>query len=176
MEQIVNIEHRLTAVEHKCEQNAQEINDLKPIIKEINIRPEDIEDVTENGKTEAYISFLDMRENVDPGVSEVMYSKLVVEVGYSEAFVFIVSQKFADYLSNEGILKPASDWTDMESYNGYCISLENCKVLEDIGIDTSDLYIGITELRERDGKSARDKNIPKQENGIKFAKFLLDKR
>lgn len=49
MEQIVNIEHRLTAVEHKCEQNAQEINDLKPIIKEINIMSKTMVQLVEQG-------------------------------------------------------------------------------------------------------------------------------
>ena len=117
-----------------------------------------------------------MSENNDPQYFEAMSAKMMIEVGYTEAFVFLMSQKFADYMSDAGVFKPTSDWTEAESYNGYCISLKNCEVLETIGIDTSDLYIGIVELRERDGKSALNKNLPKQENGIKFAKFLLDKR
>ncbi len=137
---------------------------------------ENIDDVTGNGKSEAYISFLDMSENSNPQITEAMYNKLLIETGYTEAFVFIVSQKFADYLSDEGVLKPASDWTEMETYDGYCVSLKYCEILQNIGIDTSDLYLGITELRERDGKSACEKNLPKQENGIKFAKFLLNER
>lgn len=35
-QQTINFEHRLTAVEHKAEQNGREIEELKPIIKEIN--------------------------------------------------------------------------------------------------------------------------------------------
>ena len=139
----------------------------------LDIVRKNIDDVTENAENEAYISYLNMSENINPQITEVMYNKMIIEAGYTEAFIFLVSQKFADYLSNEGVFKPSSDWTEEDSYNGYCMSLKDCGILQNIGIDTSDLYLGIVELRERDGKSAREKNLPKQENGIKFAKFLL---
>ena len=135
---------------------------------------EKIDDVTENGKTEAYINYLDMSENGDPQYMEAMHTKMMIETGYTEAFVFLVSKKYADYMSEVGVFKPSSEWTDSESYNGYLINLENCEILKDLGIDTGDLYLGIVNFRERDKKSEIEKNRPKQKNGIKFAKFLLN--
>lgn len=135
---------------------------------------ENIDDVTQNGKTEAYINYLDMSENGDPQYMEAMHTKMMIESGYTDAFVFLVSKKYADYMSELGVFKPASEWTDSESYDGYTVNLQNCEILENCGIDTSDLYLGIVNFRERDKKSQIEKNRPKQENGIKFAKLLLN--
>ena len=87
-----------------------------------------------------------------------------------------MTKKYADQLSEEGIFEKSESWTSLPSYNGYCISLETCTKLKEIGVDTSDLYIGVIKLRESDKKSAREKNRPKQENGIKFAKLLINER
>ena len=100
---------------------------------------ENIDDITENGKPEAYVTYLDMGEHGDPQYAQAMFSKFAVEMGYTESFVFLVSKKYADQLSEEGIFEEASNWTSIPSYNGYCMSLENCEILEEIGIDTSDL-------------------------------------
>lgn len=141
-----------------------------------NIICENIEDVTCNGKNEAYITYIDMGENIDPQYSQAMYTKMTIEAIYTDSSVFLMSKKYADYMFENGILMPASSWTDAESYNGYAVSLENCEILENIGIDTSDLYAGVVNLRADDKEQLREKNRKKQENGVKFAKFLLDKR
>lgn len=137
---------------------------------------ENIDDITENGKPEAYVTYLDMGEHGDPQYTQAMFAKYSVEMGYTESFVFLVSKKYADQLSEEGIFEEASTWTSIPSYNGYCVSLEDCEILKEIGIDTSDLYVGVLKIRERDKASVRVKNRPKQENGIKFAQFLISKR
>ena len=133
-----------------------------------------IQDVTKNGVTDAYVLYLDMGEEDEPQFMEAMQTKMMVEVGYTEGFVFLVSKKYADYMSEIGVSMPSSDWTEAESYNGYCIDLKGSKILENTGIDTSDLYLGVVAMRERDKEKDRKKNLPKQENGIKIAKLLID--
>ncbi len=137
---------------------------------------ENIDDITENEKTEAFVTVLDMAENSDPQYMQAMFTKYSVEMGYTESFVFLVSKKYADELSSIGIFEESENWTTFPSYNGYCISLENCTALKEIGVDTSDLYVGVIKLRERGKESERAKKLPQQENGIKFAKFLISKR
>lgn len=133
-----------------------------------------ISDVTENGKNEAYVNYLYVDESGDPQYFEAINTKMMVETGYTDAFIFLVSKKYADYMSELGVFKPASEWTDRPSYNGFCISLENCEILKNQGFDTSDLYLGIVELREREKAKERENHRPMQENGISFAKFLLN--
>ena len=135
-----------------------------------------IDDINENGKNQAYVTVLDMGEDADPQYTQAIYTKYSVEAGYTESFVFLVSKKYADILSEEDIFEKSENWTSAPSYNGYCISLDNCAVLKEIGIDTSDLYLGIIRLRDREKEAEREKKLPYQRNGIKFAKFLIDKR
>ena len=137
---------------------------------------ENIDDVTENGKKEVYVAQFDMGEHNDPQYTQAMFAKYSVEAMYTDSFVFLMSKKYADELSDAGIFEKSEIWTSAPSYNGYCVSLEACTKLEEIGIDTSDLYIGVIKIRERDRESEREKNRPKQENGIKFAKFLINER
>lgn len=141
-----------------------------------DVASENIDDVTDNGKNEALVSYLYMNESDDPQYFEAVSTKMMAETGYTDAFIFLVSKKYADYMSDLGGFKPASEWTEFPSYNGYCVSLADCEIIKKLGIDTTDLYMGIVELRERDKKSEREKNRLKQDNGIKFAKFLLEKR
>ena len=135
---------------------------------------ENIDDVTENGKKEANINYIDMSENNDPQYIQAMHTKMMIELGYTDSFVFLISKKYSDVIRDNEMLIPASDWTKKESYDGYVISLNDCEILQNLGIDTNDLYIGIVSLRESDSKKNTEKNRPKQENGIKFAKFLLN--
>lgn len=137
---------------------------------------ENIDDITGNGKSEAHITLLDMGEHGDPQYTQAMYTKYTIEMGYTESFVFIVSEKYANELGESGIFEPSENWTDIPSYNGYFISLENCTKLQEIGINTDDLYVAVMKIRERDKKAVREKNRLIQENGIKFAKFLINAR
>ncbi|MCR4720001.1 MAG: hypothetical protein K5768_10270 [Firmicutes bacterium] len=154
--------------EHQISEEAS--NALTALIEE------NIDDVTENGKKEAYVTLLDMKENPDPQYTQAMYTKYSVEMAYIESFVFLMSKKYADELSDMGVFEASENWTSAPSYNGYCISLEDCTALKEIGIDTGDLYLGIIKLKEQEKVSEREKKLLQQENGIKFAKFLISKR
>lgn len=144
------------------------ISALTPLIEE------NIDDVTGNGKNEAFVTYLDMGDRSDPQYTEAMYTKFSVEMGYTESFVFLVSKKYADILTEAGAFEEAKNWCNKPSYDGYCVSLADCAVLKELGIDTNDLYIGVIKMRERDRQKEREENIPKQNNGIKFAKFLVN--
>lgn len=148
--------------------SADALNSLPAIIEE------HIDDITENEKTEAYVTYLDMRESSDPQYTEAMVTKYSVELGYSEAFVFLVSQKYADNVIDAGAFEEAKSWCSADAYRGFCVSLKDCGYLKDIGIDTDDLYVGIVKMREHYKSSVREKNLPKQENAIKFARFLIN--
>ena len=137
---------------------------------------DNIDDVTANGKTQAYLNYIYMGEENDPQYMQAMYTKFSVEMGYTEAFVFLVSKKYADTLIDAGAFEPATNWCSVQAYRDCCVSLEGCEYLHNIGINTDDLYLGIIKMRERDKESEREKNKPKQENGIKFAKFLISER
>lgn len=137
---------------------------------------ENIDDVTENEKKQAFVTVLDMGDNSDPQYTQAMFAKYSVEIGYTDSFVFLVSKKYADSLIDAEIFEECENWTAAPSYKGYCVSLEDCSALKEIGMDTSDLYVGVIKLREREKASVISKKQSQQKNGIKFAKFLIDKR
>ena len=141
----------------------------------IALMEKNIDDVTENGRNEAYVTYIDMGERNDPQYVQAMRTKYAVELGSTEAFLFLVSREYADELIDGEILVKAENWCDAPSYRGYCIDLSDCAALKEIGINTDDLYACIIKIRETN-ESKREKLVPKQENGIKFAKFLIDKR
>ena len=152
--------------EHMISDNASDA--LRELIEE------HIVDVGKNGSPEAYVKVIDMSENADPQYTQAMYTKYSVEMAYTDSFVFILSKKYADTLSEEEIFEKAESWTDVPSYNGYCINLEGCKALDELGIDTNDLYLGIIKLRETKKESERNNKLLQQENGIRVANYLID--
>ena len=149
--------------------SSESIDSLTALIQD------NIDDITGNGKNEAYVTYLDMGESSDPQFVQAMQTKYMVEIGYGESYIFLVSKEYADRLIDTEVFEVSTSWTDKASYKGYCISLEGNKLLEDAGFDTSDLYIGIVKLRENDRKSEREKNITKQANAIRFAQYLVSK-
>jgi len=129
-------------------------------------------DITGNDKKEAFLFFLNMADLSDPQMAQAMQTKLMIEAGCSESYVFIVSKQYADYFEGSGEFLKTSEWTDKESINGEVISLKDCEKLKNLGVDTEDLYIGIRNIREDEKK---DENAgKKQKNEIEFAKYLLD--
>ena len=136
---------------------------------------ENIDDVTQNGKTEAYVLYLDMGERNDPQYVQAMQTKYAIEMGNTESFVFLISKDYADLLTEGEILVKAEDWCDAPSYNGYFVDLKDCTVLKDIGVNTDDLYVCIINIREKN-EEKREKRLLEQENGIKFARFLIGER
>ena len=135
-----------------------------------------IDDVTQNGKAEAFLMTFNMAENNDPQMTQALTTKLFVELGYSDGYVFIVSKKYADMVLEHGIMEDTSVWAGDLANDSGVISLAGCKVLSDIGIDAEeqDLYIGVLKMRE--DKKEDELEIAKYENGKKFAQFLINQR
>ena len=138
----------------------------------VTLMQNNIDDVTQNGKTEAFVTYLDMGKHNDPQYVQAMSTKYAVEMGSSESFVFLVSKDYADQLIEGEILVEASKWCNAPSYRGYCINLSDCKLLKDIGVNTDDLYVCILEMRD----DVSEDKLSEQENGIKFARLLIGER
>ena len=137
----------------------------------VSLMEKNIDDVTENGKVEAFLNYLDMNKDTDPQYVQAMATKFAVEMGTTEAFVFLVSKDYVEQLEAEMFLE-AKEWCDAEPYKDYFISLADCSALKDIGVNTDDLYVCVLKLSDGDS----DKKQLEQENGIKFAKFLIGER
>lgn len=135
-----------------------------------------IEDVTENGKTEAFVMNLDMSNTQDAQMVQAMQTKLMLEMGFSEGYVFILTKQYADMMVEQGALEPASVWTEEYSGDGYTVSLAGCTALADLGIDAEaqELYIGVNSLREKNREDELE--IARHENGIRFARYLISRR
>lgn len=135
------------------------------------------EDITENGKTEAFVLALNMVETQDMQMTQAMQTKLMIEMGYSDGYTFIMSKKYADMLTEYEVLQPTSEWAGEYANDGVVISLADCRKLSEIGIETSgdrELYIGIAPLKEND--IGDEEKIARYENGVRFAKSLIEQR
>ena len=133
---------------------------------------DNIDDASGNDKKEAFVLNLNMVQSEDVQMNQAMQTKFFLEQGYSESYVFIGSENYIDWLASAEIFVPASDWAQGEE--GNYASLAGCTALEDIGIDTSDLYIAVRSMREKDAE--KEYQVHQYENGIKFAQFLVGKR
>ncbi len=129
-----------------------------------------VDDVTGNGKNDVFILTLDMSENSDPQIMQAMQTKMTLEMGYSEGYTFIMSKKYADIMVENDALERADVWAG-EDVEGYAISLAESRVLNEIGLDTADLYVGVVKMK--DDKKDDDKECAKYNNGVKFAQYLL---
>ena len=138
----------------------------------VALMEKNIDDATQNGKTEAFLTYLDMNKNNDPQYVQAMTTKYAVEVGNTDAFVFLVSKDYADQLLEGEMLLETKEWCDAEPYMDYFVNLSDSKALKDIGVNTEDLYVCVLKLG--DGNS--EEKLLKQKNGINFAKFLIGER
>lgn len=134
------------------------------------------EDITGNGISEAYVMNLNMNDSGGAEMSQAMQTKLMVEMGYSEGYAFIMTKKYADLLTEENVLSPTAEWAEEYANDGCVISLSDCTALYDISINAEeqDLYIGVTALRSKDKDDKRE--IARHENGIRFARYLIRQR
>ena len=130
-----------------------------------------IDDVTGNDVCDAFVMNIDMAPTEDMQYGQAMQVKYITEQGYSEGFVFIMSKQYADNMSGCGLFEEASQWTEAEA-GIECVSLAGCQELEGIGMPLDELYIGVRKLRDKE--SDDEKAIAKYENGIKFAKSLVE--
>ena len=130
-----------------------------------------IDDVTGNDVCDAFVMPIDMAPSNDMQYGQAMQVKYMTEMGYSEGFVFIVSKKYADEMAGSGFFEEASLWTNAED-GAECVSLAGCQKLEGLAMPLDELYVGVRKLR--DDEKEEEKAIAKYENGIKFAKFLVE--
>ena len=131
-----------------------------------------IGDASGNGKNEAFVLSLNMANTEDVQMNQAMQTKLFLEQGYSESYVFIGTKNYIDWLASAEMFTPVSEWTQGET--GNYVSLAGCRALENIGIDTADLYIAVRSVREKDLK--KEYQTLQYENGVDFARFLLSER
>lgn len=134
-----------------------------------------IDDVTQNGDVEAFVLSLNMT-NEDVQMTQALSTKMMIEFGYSEGYVFIMSKKYADMVLEHGIMEETSAWAGEQANDSGVVSLAGCKALSDIGIDATshDLYIGVLKMRDDDKEDELE--IARYENGKKFAQFLINQR
>lgn len=136
---------------------------------------ENIEDVTGNGEKEAFVLSLNMGEG-DAQMMQAMTTKLFVELGYSESYVFIMSKKYADAILEHDIFENSDVWAGDLANGEPLISLKECLVLPEMWFDmeVQDLYIGVLKVREEN--KANELELKRYENGKRFAQFLINQR
>lgn len=134
------------------------------------------QDITGNGKTEVFVMNLNMMQTQDVQMTQAMQTKLMVEMGYSEGYAFIMTKQYADLMAEQGVLMPTSEWAGEYKNDGYVVSLAGCSALSNIGIDAAgnDLYIGITALRDKEIED--ELKVARHENSIRFAQYLISQR
>lgn len=132
-----------------------------------------IDDINGNDKIDAFVLNLNMNESADVQMTQAMQAKLMLEMGYSDSYVFIMTKKYADMFTENDVLKPVSEWLGTDA-DGMTVSLADSDALADIGIDAKgqDLYVGVRPLRDKDDKP---EDAAEYENGVKFAKYLIDR-
>ena len=134
---------------------------------------DNIEDVTGNEICDAFVMVIDMSPSNDMQYAQAMQVKYMTEQAYSEAFVFITSEKYMNEMSGNGVFEKASVWSGTDDDVEF-ISLAGCKVLEDATISTDGLYVAVRKLREKE--IGDEKKEAEYRNGIQFARYLIDER
>lgn len=78
-------------------------------------------------------------------------TRIMAEVEVGAKQLYIVDKEIADYLLDFECLLPVSEWTEAEDediYEDKLLSLCGNSEFEKMGFDTSELYIGVLELRD----------------------------
>lgn len=134
-----------------------------------------IADADGDEKVEPYVLTFDLR---DGGVvvaehSMAMNTKFAIEQAYPEAYVFIVSEKYAKVSEDNGIMEDSSVWAEEIENEGGMVSLAGSAALSEIGIDAgaSELFVGVVALTEE--KKQDETECRRYENGVRFARYLL---
>lgn len=142
-------------------------NDIKALMKNV------ISDANGDGTVDVNLSNLSMGGLMDAQMIQAKQAKITIEPQFSEAFVFILSREYALTYSEYDSWEQSSMWTDKQpEEDGGMVSLAGNAVLENIGIDTKDLYITVRKLREEESESEYRK--AQHENAVKFAQYLLN--
>lgn len=132
-------------------------------------------DADGDGKIEPYVLTFDLR---DGGVvvaenSMAVNTKFAIEQAYPTAYVFIVSEKYADLSEQNGIMESSSVWASELGEGMDVVSLAGSEALSSIGIDAvaGELYVGVVELSEENKDDETERR--RYENGVRFARYLL---
>ena len=130
-----------------------------------------IDDANGNDSVDAFVLSLNMAETQDVQMTQAMQTKMMLEQGYSESFVFILSKKYADIFTESEVLENNSVWAGDRADEACVVSLDGSSVLEEFGIDTSDLYIGVRKMRS--DEQDKEEKTAEYKNGIKLAQYLI---
>lgn len=132
-----------------------------------------IDDATGNGEKEVYVMPIMLSDKNGPQGIEAEYTRFAIERMAPEGYVFIMSQKYAEMVNEDGILEPTDVWAPGVESNGYAISLKDNEKLKELGIDMSyeELYVGVVQLFEENREDELE--VARHENGVKFARTLL---
>ena len=134
-----------------------------------------ITDASGNGQVDTFVLGLSTGGEMDPQAIQAIQTKLMLEPQYSESYIFVLSKKYADMFTEYGCWEKSSTWTDAQpEADGCMVSLAGCSVLEDIGIDTQDLYIAVRTIRDKETDDEYKK--AQHENAVKFAQYLISQR
>ena len=133
-------------------------------------------DIDENNEVNISFSQLNFtEENLrDPSLYSTMMNKLMATFATEEEYIYIMDKKMMNDIismeSTEGLFVPVNVWaTTNDTENVYGASLKNSSILQENGIDSSDMFIMIRECYNDNDKELKIK----QENAIKIAKFLV---
>lgn len=134
---------------------------------------ESIDDVTGNDVCDSFVMALDLSAKQDIQYAQAMQVKYITEIGYSEAFVFIMDKKYMEEMSQSGMFEKSSVWSGADD-DTECLSLAGCTAFEGTGIPVDELYLAVRKLR--DDEIDNEEIVAKHQNGVLFAKFLIDER
>ena len=133
-------------------------------------------DIDENNEVNISFSQLNFtEENLrDPSLYSTMMNKLMATFATEEEYIYIMDEKMMNDIismeSTEGLFVPVNVWaTTNHTETVYGASLKNSSILQENGIDSSDMFIMIRECYNDNDKELKIK----QENAIKIAKFLV---
>ncbi len=133
-------------------------------------------DIDKNDEVSISFSQLNFtEENLrDPSLYSTMMNKLMATFATEEEYIYIMDEKMMNDIismeSTEGLFVPRKVWeTTNDTENVYGASLKNSSILQENGIDSSDMFIMIRECYNDNDKELKIK----QENAIKIAKFLV---
>ena len=136
---------------------------------------ENSEDLNKNGKVDIAINQLNFTEdNMASGeMYKGMLDKLMILFNSTDELVFVVDKemlpRFVEIKYTQDIFYKASEWfgeTEL-SEDGYSVSLKESTALNELGLNTENLYVLVAKTDDEDGFK------PEEENAISIAKFLL---
>ena len=141
-----------------------------------NLAAQVIQDADGDGEIEPTVLTFDMRDGGMTANAEyamAINTKFAVEQAYPEAYVFIVSEKYAKVSEENGIMEDSSVWASEIENEGAMVSLAGSAALSQIGIDAAaaELFVGVVGLT--DEKKADETECRRYENGVRFARYLL---